>query len=87
MVTTKDRMEFRQCRGQKVDVWLGTSPAHTLAPSHINHAILGPGNVVSDTETLKSAKYAQLPTSMLSVPIAIEISVLLATKWQYSCRN
>ena len=28
--TTKDRMEFRQCRGQKVDVWLETLPAQTL---------------------------------------------------------
>ena len=66
--------EFRQCHGQKVDVWLGTSPAQTLqmAPSHINRASLGPGIVASDAETLKSAKYAQLPTSMFFVPIAIE---------------
>ena len=48
---------------------LGTSPAQT--PRHQPRAILGPGIVASDAETLKS-KYAQLPTSMLFVPIAIE---------------
>ena len=51
--------------------WDFTCP-DTLAPSHINRAILGPGIVASDVEALKSAKYAQLPTSMLFVPIAIE---------------
>ena len=51
--------------------WDFTCP-DTLAPSHINRAILEPGIVASDAEALKSAKYAQLPTSMLFVPIAIE---------------
>ena len=51
--------------------WDFTCP-DTLAPSHINRAILGPGVVASDAETLKTTKYAQLPTSMLFVPIAIE---------------
>ena len=44
----------------------------TLAPSHINRAILDLGIVASGAESLKSAKYVQLPTSMLFVPIAIE---------------
>ena len=51
--------------------WDFTCP-DTLAPSHINRAILGPGIVASDAESLKSAKYAQPLTSMLFVPIAIE---------------
>ena len=51
--------------------WDFTCPDN-LAPSYINRAILGPGIVASDAETLKSAKYAQLPTSMLFIPIAIE---------------
>ena len=48
MATAKDWRDFRQCLGQKVNVW---------DPSLINHVVLGAGIFGSDEKALKSALF------------------------------
>lgn len=44
----------------------------SLAPSHLNHAVITPGTVATDAERLKQTKYAVLSTTYNFVPVAIE---------------
>ena len=85
MAAANDGMVFRLCRGQIVDVWHGTSVftcPDTLASSHINRAILGPGIVCSDA--LRSAK-PQLPIHRCSSSqLQSRLSVLSTKKRQNS---
>ena len=52
-------------------VWDFTCP-DTLAPSHLNHAVIAPGTVAADAERHKQTKYAALSTTYNFVPVAIE---------------
>jgi hypothetical protein len=51
--------------------WDFTCP-DTLAPSHLNVAVSGPGAVANEAEVKKRAKYAFLSTTFHFVPIAAE---------------
>jgi len=57
-------------RGKSL-AWDFTCP-DTLAASHLNKAVTGPGQVANHAEQLKIAKYAALSTEYEFVPIAIE---------------
>ena len=52
-------------------VWDFTCP-HTLAASHLNKAVLGPGAVANDAESRKSSKYRSLAALYSLTPIAVE---------------
>jgi hypothetical protein len=52
-------------------VWDFTCP-DTLASSHLNHAVVGPGIVASDAERRKTAKYSALSPMYCFTPIAVE---------------
>jgi len=52
-------------------VWDFTCP-DTLASSHLNRAVLGPGTVANDAESRKAAKYSSLATLYNFTPIAVE---------------
>jgi hypothetical protein len=51
--------------------WDFTCP-DTLAASHLNKVVTGPGQVANDTEHRKIGKYADLLTHYQFVPVAIE---------------
>jgi len=57
-------------RGQSL-AWDFTCP-DTLAASHLNVAITGPGQVANHAEQLKIDKYATLSKEFQFIPIAIE---------------
>ena len=57
-------------RGQCL-AWDFTCP-DTLAASHLNKAVTGPGQVANAAEQLKADKYRALSTDYFFVPIAIE---------------
>ena len=44
----------------------------TLAASHLNKAVLGPGEVTNDAESRKSVKYRTLAALYSLTPIAVE---------------
>jgi hypothetical protein len=44
----------------------------TLAPSHLNHAVIAPGTKAANAERHKQTKYAALSTTYNFVPMAIE---------------
>ena len=46
--------------------------SHTLAPSFLNRAVLGPSNVASDAENRKFSKYSCLLPRFIFVPVAVE---------------
>lgn len=52
-------------------VWDFTCP-DTLAPSHLNRAVLGPGTVAIDAESKKLSKYTALSPLYHFMPVAIE---------------
>jgi hypothetical protein len=52
-------------------VWDFTCP-DTLAASHLNHAVLGPGVVANDAETRKTTKYQSLAALYSFTPVAVE---------------
>ena len=53
-------------------VWDFTCP-DTLAVSHLNRAVLGPGTVACDAESRKKSKYASLSATTYNfIPIAVE---------------
>jgi len=55
----------------KCIAWDFTCP-DTLAASHLNRAVTGPGEVANEAECKKTAKYAELTNRYQFVPIAIE---------------
>ena len=57
-------------RGKCV-AWDFTCP-DTLAASHLNRAVTGPGEVANEAERRKMDKYAELATRYQFIPIAIE---------------
>ena len=52
-------------------VWDVTCP-DTLAPSHLDTAVTGPGSVATHAETNKRVKYSSLPAAYVFAPIGIE---------------
>ena len=52
-------------------VWDVTCP-DTLAPSHINHAVMGPGAVASIAELNKRTKYEDISRTFHFIPVAVE---------------
>ena len=52
-------------------VWDFTCP-DTLAPSHLNRAVVSPSSVANDAESRKSTKYTSLSALYKFTPIAIE---------------
>jgi hypothetical protein len=52
-------------------VWDFTCP-DTLAASHLNHAVVGPGAVANHAESRKTAKYNALSPLYRFVPVAVE---------------
>ena len=52
-------------------VWDFTCP-DTLATSHLNHAVVGPGTVATDAERRKAAKYNALSPMYSFTPTAVE---------------
>ena len=52
-------------------VWDFTCP-DTLAVSHLNRAVIGPGTVANDAESRKAAKYISLTNMYSFMPVAIE---------------
>ena len=52
-------------------VWDFTCP-DTLATSHLNHAVLGPGKVATDAENRKTSKYRSLAALYSFTPVAVE---------------
>jgi len=52
-------------------VWDFTCP-NTLASSHLNRAVLGPGAVANEAEEKKKSKYSSLPSLYDFTPIAVE---------------
>ncbi len=52
-------------------VWDFTCP-HTLAASHLNKVVFGPGEVANDAESRKSVKYRSLAALYSLTPIAVE---------------
>ena len=61
-------MPWKQGRCMVCDV---TYP-ETLAPSHLNHAVTGPGAVATFAEVNKRLKYAEISRTYIFVPIAVE---------------
>jgi hypothetical protein len=64
----------RHChRGRAAGVRLGISLVQidTLAPSHLNTAINGPGVVACEAEEKKRAKYASQTPTFCFVPVAV----------------
>jgi len=57
-------------RGQSL-AWNFTCP-DTLAASHLNVAVTGPGQVANHAEQLNIVKYAALSKEFQFIPIAIE---------------
>ena len=55
----------------KCMVWDFTCP-DTLAASHLDHAVVGPGAVANDAENRKSAKYKSLSPLYNFWPVAVE---------------
>jgi len=51
--------------------WDFTCP-DTLAPSHLNNAVNGPGVVANEAEIKKRSKYACLTSTFCFVPVAVE---------------
>src|SRR5208282_388095 len=51
--------------------WDFTCP-DTLAPSHLNNAVNGPGVVANEAENKKRSKYACLTSNFYFVPVAVE---------------
>jgi len=56
-------------RGRSL-VWNFTCP-DTLASSHLNRAVLGPGAVANEAEEKKKSKYSSLPSLYDFTPIAV----------------
>ena len=52
-------------------VWEVMCPA-TLAPSHLNRAVTGPGAVATFAKNNKRLKYAEISRTYIFVPIAVE---------------
>ena len=52
-------------------VWDVTCP-DTLAPSHLNRAVTGPGAVATFAEDNKRLKYAEISRTYIFVSIAVE---------------
>jgi hypothetical protein len=52
-------------------VWDFTCP-DTLAASHLNHAVVGPGAVANYAESRKTVKYNALSSLHRLVPVAVE---------------
>jgi len=52
-------------------VWDVTCP-DTLAPSHLNRAVTGPGAVASFAEVNKCLKYDEISRTHVFIPIAVE---------------
>ena len=52
-------------------VWDFTCP-DTLAASHLNHAVIGPGAVANHAESRKTVKYNALSPLYRFVPVAVE---------------
>jgi len=52
-------------------VWDVTCP-DTLAPSHLNRAVIGPGVVATDAESHKLTKYETISRTHCFVPVAVE---------------
>jgi len=57
-------------RGRSL-VWDFTCPG-TLASSHLNRAVLGPGAVANEAEETKKSKNSSLPSLYVFTPIAVE---------------
>jgi len=55
----------------KCMAWDFTCP-DTLAASHLNRAVTGPGEVANEAECKKTAKYTELTNRYQFVPIAIK---------------
>ena len=88
MATTKDRMEFRQCRGLKVDVWLGTSPAQTLWLQVISTVQFMVQELLPQTQ--KHWSQPSTPNCLLRCFLfqsRLRLSVLLAKRRPNSCQN
>ena len=58
-------------RTGRILVWNATSP-DTFAPSHIDLAAGGAGAVADKAEERKKVKYAELATTHLFIPLAVE---------------
>ena len=58
-------------RSGRILVWDTTCP-DTFAPSHIDLAAKGAGAVANKAEERKKAKYAELATTHLFIPLAVE---------------
>ena len=52
-------------------IWDFTCP-DTLAASHLNRAVLGPGAVANDAESRKTLKYRSLAPTYTFTPVAVE---------------
>ena len=70
----------------KCMVWDVTFP-DTLAPSHLNRAVTGPGAVASFAEVNKSSKYAELSRTHFFVPIAVESMGAIGEAWMSFLRD
>jgi len=52
-------------------IWEFTCP-DTLAASHLNRAVIGPGAVANDAESRKATKYMALSGRYIFTPVAVE---------------
>jgi len=66
-----DGMSLTPWKNGRCLAWDFTCP-DTLAPSHLNNAVNGPGIVACEAEDKKRAKYANLAPSFCFVPVAVE---------------
>jgi hypothetical protein len=66
-----DGMSLVPWKNGRCLAWDFTCP-DTLAPSHLNIAINGPGVVACEAEDKKRVKYASLTSSFCFVPVAVE---------------
>jgi hypothetical protein len=66
-----DGMSLSPWKNGRCLAWDFTCP-DTLAPSHLNTAINGPGVVACEAEEKKRAKYASLSPTFCFVPVAVE---------------
>jgi hypothetical protein len=66
-----DGLSLSPWRNGRCLVWDFTCP-DTLAPSHWNAAVTGPGVVAGEAEVRKKTKYSQLSVMYCFVPIAVE---------------
>jgi hypothetical protein len=66
-----DGLSLSSWRNGRCLVWDFTCP-DTLAPSHWNVAVTGPGVVACEAEVRKKTKYSQLSVMYCFVPIAVE---------------